>query len=137
MPCPGWLRVTGPLFLLALAGATSILGAQEIPPQEIPSPAGHWEGAIIVPGGELGMDVDLVLGEDGTWSGDISIPVQATEDFPLSEVQVEGAEVTFAMAGVPGEPTFKGTLSEDGLTITGSFTQGGQALEFRLTRNPA
>ncbi|MFC1791725.1 hypothetical protein ACFL0I_04590 [Gemmatimonadota bacterium] len=133
----GWFRVAGPLFFLALAGATSVLGAQEDPAPVIPSPAGHWEGAIIVPGGELGIDVDLTLGEDGTWSGDISIPMQATEDFPLSEVFVEGAEVTFAMAGVPGEPTFKGTVSEDGLTMTGSFTQAGQAMEFRLARNPA
>ena len=101
--------------------------------QEASSPAGHWVGAITVPGGELGIDVDLKV-DAGAWSGDISIPMQQTQDFPLSEVAVAGNEVSFLMAGVPGDPTFKGTISEDGLTITGTFTQGGQALGFSLKR---
>ena len=129
-----WFGTMAPVVILALAGGFSSLGAQE--PQETPSAAGHWEGAIIVPGGELGIDVDLSLGEDGVWKGDISIPLQATEDFPLSEVKVEGLQVTFAMAGVPGEPTFRGTLSEDGRNMTGAFIQGGQSLQFRLERTP-
>jgi hypothetical protein len=98
-----------------------------------PTPAGHWEGAILVPAGELGINVDL-MPADGVWEGDISIPAQATEDFALSEVSVNGMEVSFLMAGVPGEPTFRGTLSEDGSSITGTFSQGGQNLEFKLTR---
>ena len=130
-----WFKATALAAIMTLVVGVSALGAQE--PQEIPSVVGHWEGAIIVPGGELGIDVDLAQGENGAWTGDISIPVQATEDFPLSEVKVEGAQVTFAMAGVPGEPTFRGTLSEDGQTITGSFIQGGQSMQFRLTRTPA
>jgi hypothetical protein len=71
---------------------------------------------------------------EGSWSGDISIPAQATEDFPLSEVTVEGVEVSFLMAGVPGDPTFKGSLSEDGQILSGMFSQGGAELEFNLTR---
>jgi hypothetical protein len=117
------------IFLTAVVGAPGPLGAQEDP-----TPVGHWEGAILVPGGELGIDVDLTV-EDGAWSGDISIPVQATQDFVLSEVAVEGSQVSFLMAGVPGDPTFKGILSEDGQTISGTFTQGGQSLDFRLTRS--
>jgi hypothetical protein len=117
------------IFLTAVVGPSGPLGAQEEP-----TPVGHWEGAILTPGGELGIDVDLMV-EDGAWSGDISIPAQATQDFALSEVAVEGSQVSFLMAGVPGDPTFKGTLSEDGRTISGTFTQGGQSLDFRLTRS--
>jgi len=119
----------GLTFLAALVGASGFLAGQEAS-----TPAGHWEGAIVVPGGELGINVDLML-EDGVWAGDISIPMQNTEDFALSGVSVEGSQVSFSMAGVPGDPTFKGTLSEDGKTISGTFTQGGQALEFRLARS--
>lgn len=109
------------------------LGVGESAAQDVPSPEGHWEGAIQVPGGELGINVDLM--SDGvSWSGDISIPMQQTEDFPLSDIRVEGARVTFAMAGVPGDPRFDGTISEDGQTIAGTFTQGGQNLTFSLTR---
>lgn len=116
-------------LLLALC-----LWAVPVQAQEAPSPEGHWEGAIQVPGGELGVNVDLV-NEEGIWSGDISIPMQQTEDFPLSDIGVEGTRVTFAMAGVPGAPRFDGTISEDGQTISGSFTQGGQNLTFSLTRS--
>lgn len=102
--------------------------------QETPTPAGHWEGAIVVPGGELGIDVDL-MEEEGAWRGDISIPVQQTQDFVLSDVLVDGFEVSFLMAGVPGDPTFSGTMSEDGATISGTFSQGGQVLQFQLARS--
>jgi len=121
-------RVASVALLFATAWAGSSAGGQEAP-----TPAGHWEGAIVVPGGELGIDVDLMV-EAGTWSGDISIPVQQTQDFVLSEVSVAGNEVSFLMAGVPGDPTFEGTMSEDGETIAGTFTQSGQSLTFRLTR---
>ncbi len=120
---------TSVVLLFALVWSASPLLAQDGP-----TPAGHWEGAIVVPGGELGIDVDL-LDEEGAWKGDISIPAQQTQDFVLSDVIVKGNEVSFLMAGVPGDPTFQGTMSEDGATITGTFSQGGQVLEFRLTRS--
>jgi hypothetical protein len=120
--------VTMVAFFLALGCAAGSLAGQEAP-----TPAGHWDGAIVVPGGELGINVDLMV-DAGTWSGDISIPLQQTQDFVLSEVSVTGNEVSFLMAGVPGDPIFKGTMSEDGETISGTFTQGGQAMTFRLTR---
>jgi hypothetical protein len=120
--------------VLALLLAGLAWTADEGMAQENPTPAGHWEGAIVVPGGELGIDVDL-MEEDGSWTGDISIPVQQTQDFVLSDVIVDGFQVSFLMAGVPGDPTFSGILSEDGETITGTFSQGGQVLEFTLTRS--
>jgi len=125
------------LYLTAAALTITLL---TLPPhpcvgQEAPGFAGHWEGAILVPNGELGVNVDLGQGEDGTWWGDISIPAQATQDFPLSDVTVEEKSVSFRMAGVAGDPLFKGTLSDDGQTITGPFTQGGATLEFKLTRS--
>ncbi len=125
-------RLLAAVVLLAVPMlAPGALAAQE---EAAPTPAGHWEGAIVVPGGELGIDVDLAVA-DGAWRGDISIPVQATHDFALSEVSVNGMEVSFLMAGVPGDPTFRGTMSDDGSTITGTFSQGGQNLDFKLTRS--
>ena len=94
------------LSLLLVAALYPALEAQETP-----SPAGHWEGAIITPQGELPINIDLLMGEDGVWTGDISIPAQMAEDIPLAEVKVEGKAVSFRMADVPGDPTFTGTLS--------------------------
>ena len=118
------------LSALLLLVSTAHLGAQTES-----AFAGHWEGAIVTPNGDLGINVDLKQGEDPAWTGDISIPAQMAEDVPLADVVVEGNTVSFRMADVPGDPTFKGTLSEDGKTITGPFTQGGAQLEFRLTRS--
>ncbi len=115
-------------LILALAGTMIQAGAQEAP-----NPAGHWDGTIQVPGQGLGINVDLAV-EDGAWSGDISIPVQQTEDFPLAGITVDGLRVSFKMAGVPGDPSFQGTLSADGGTLTGTFTQGGQSFPFNLER---
>ena len=114
---------------LALAGLVSGLMAQGNPGFE-----GHWEGAILVPNAPIEINIDLTVNEEGVWSGDISIPAQMAQDVPLAEVTVEGTSISFMMEGVPGEPTFKGTLSEDGTTITGPFTQGGAELEFKLTK---
>jgi len=98
-----------------------------------PSIAGHWEGSIDVPTMKLEVDVDLIQ-KNGTWTGDISIPVQNAKDLPLGDIAVEGMEVTFAISGVPGDPTFKGQVSADGKKITGDFTQGGQTFPFELSR---
>lgn len=38
------------------------------------------------------------------------------------------------MDGVRGNPTFKGTLSKDGKSLSGQFTQSGQVIPFALTR---
>ena len=118
------------LCLLALSGSTlPLLG------QEAPSPAGHWEGAILVPGAPIEINVDLMVDDEDVWTGDISIPAQMAEDFSLSDVAVEGTSVSFKMMGPAGDPTFTGTLSEDGKTISGPFTQSGATLEFALTRS--
>ena len=92
---------------------------------------GHWEGTIAVPGSPLEVNLDFILGEDGLWSGDISIPAQNAKDVPLQRIEVDGARVSFAIAGIPGEPTFSGTLSGDS-TISGDFTQAGQTFPFQL-----
>ena len=84
-----------------------------------------------MPGTKLAVEVDLALA-DGTWTGDVSIPAQGARDLPLGGIVVDGSAVRFAIAGVPGEPTFQGTLADDGRSIEGTFTQGGQAFPFRL-----
>ena len=54
---------------------------------------------------------------------------------PLANITVDGPAIRFSIAGVPGGPTFAGTLSEDGATIQGDFTQGPAKLTFSLKRN--
>lgn len=94
--------------------------------------AGHWEGEIALPAGALQVMVDLELGEGG-WRGEIDIPMQGARDLALREVSVSEEQIRFAIAGIPGNPTFAGRL--DAGEIRGDFTQGGATLSFRLGRD--
>jgi hypothetical protein len=97
-------------------------------------PAGHWKGAIQVPGQELQVEVDLAAKGSAAWVGTITIPAQNLRAFPLSAIEAQGSAVSFAMKGIPGEPAFKGRLSDDGASLAGDFTQGAAHLPFQLKR---
>ena len=99
-------------------------------------PAGHWEGEIQIPGTKLGIDVDLSQ-DGGAWKGDISIPLQNAKDLPLINIKVDGTAVSFEIQGIPGTPTFNGTLASDGTKIAGDFAQGGGKFPFELRRGEA
>ena len=114
------------IFLVAVSGPAVAAAPQDL--------AGHWEGAIDVPGTKLEVNLDFVKQADGAWIGDISIPVQGAKDLPLAGIRAEGADVAFAISGIPGDPTFKGQMSADGAKITGKFSQGGGSFPFELTR---
>lgn len=101
---------------------------------EVPSLEGRWEGIIDIPGMKLNIDIDFSQKDDGSWAGDISIPAQNAKNLPLSNINLKGKEVTFKITGIPGNPTFKGILSDDGSKIAGDFTQRGQAFPFTLGR---
>jgi pimeloyl-ACP methyl ester carboxylesterase len=96
--------------------------------------AGKWGGTLAIPSQALDITVELVAQESG-WSGTIDIPAQGLLGHPLEKIAVAGSEVRFRMAGIPGEPTFKGT--RDGDSIAGTMTQSGAAIPFTLERGHA
>ncbi len=96
------------------------------------APAGHWEGAIELPNTKLEIRVDFAP-EGYAGGGTIDIPVQNIRGFALGDVVVDGRDVSFRMPDIPGDPTFKGVISDDS-RINGTFTQGGQTFPFALER---
>ena len=112
-----FLAASGPLFAA--------------PPQDL---TGHWDGAIVLPTAKLEINLDFSKQPDGSWKGDISIPLQNIKDMALSDIKFDGTKASFAIPGIPGNPAFAGTLSADGAKITGDFTQGGQKFAFEITR---
>jgi CubicO group peptidase (beta-lactamase class C family) len=114
------------LFILALAPAGSYAQGADA--------AGDWNGAIELPGQKLEVTVRL-KNDAGKWSGSIDIPAQGAKGLPLEEVGVTLPELTFAISGVPGHPTFRGRLSGD--SIAGTFTQGKGSFPFRLKQQSA
>ena len=87
--------------------------------------AGHWEGAIELPGQKLAFQADFTAKPDGTWAGTVSIPAQNLKDYALAKIEAKGSDVSFEMPNIPGTPTFKGTLSSDGAAIgSGRLSSG-------------
>ena len=97
--------------------------------------AGHWEGHIEIPGQPIAVKVNFAI-DESDWRGTIDIPAQGAKGLPLSEIYIaeegEGMRVKFSIRGVPGNPTFDGTLQ--GGVINGTFSQGGVTFGFRLSR---
>jgi hypothetical protein len=84
-----------------------------------------------VQGKDLRVEFDLVA-RGGKWEGTAGFPDVNAKEIPLTAISVEGKAVTFAVSGAPGDPTFKGTLSADGKTLSGDFTQGPASGTFTL-----
>lgn len=118
-----WSLIVSGLLLAALAGRGSSSGAGDV--------AGHWEGAIEIPGVKLGVAIELKL-EGGVWTGSIDIPMQGARGLPLGGIAVTDSTVTFRLPGVPGDPTFDGRLADG--KLAGTFRQAGQQFPFALGR---
>ncbi|MBU1699534.1 MAG: serine hydrolase [Candidatus Eisenbacteria bacterium] len=128
-PCPLWRRRLG---AAALRTALVFLGLSTLWTHAIAAElTGHWVGSIELPGMKLEIDIDFA-GSPGAWTGDITIPAQGARDLPLTAITLDGEAVSFAIADIPGEPTFKGMLNIDESTIAGDFTQEGQTFPFKL-----
>ncbi len=137
----------GQTFPFKLEATDQTEPSSETESSDAPSPApmadlepieGHWKGAIEVPGNKIEYTTHF-KNDGGTWSATIDIPSQGGKDIPLVEVAVQGTAVRFKISGVPGDPSFAGELSDDGKTIKGDFTQGGQTMPFEMksTSDPA
>jgi hypothetical protein len=96
-------------------------------------PRGHWSGSVEVPDQSLAMEVDLDKGPNG-WIGSISIPAQNATGIPLDAITFTNGKCVFHLKGAPGDPTFTGTLSADGKTLAGDFTQGPGSFPFKFSR---
>ena len=94
---------------------------------------GHWSGNLDTPTGSLGMEVDLDKTASG-WIGSISIPAQSASGVPLDGVSFIDGKCSFHIKGGPGDPGFTGTLSADGKSLEGKFSQGTASLPLKLNR---
>ena len=70
--------------------------------------------------------------------GTITVPAQNVKSLPLSAIVVRDDTVSFVMKGIPGDPTFKGRVTNAPRTLSGEFTQAGATLPFAVTwKGPA
>jgi pimeloyl-ACP methyl ester carboxylesterase len=112
-------------LLILLSGVLTSATAQ-------PHPEGRWEGAIKLPGLDLGVIVQLDRRADSL-QGTIDIPMQMAKGLRLQDVGSTGAMVRFALKAGPGLANFVGTLAGD--SISGIFTQASVRCPFVLRRS--
>ncbi len=102
--------------------------------QTLADPSGHWVGAVLAPNQEVAVEIDIA--RDGTaFAGTFANPDQKLRGLPLGGITVAGREITFQVRGsAPGERAFKGTLSDDGQSLSGDYSQAGYTIPFVLNR---
>jgi pimeloyl-ACP methyl ester carboxylesterase len=93
---------------------------------------GDWQGAITVPGKQLGIMVTFTS-VSGELQASMDIPEQDTVDLPLHDVEAELPRVHFELLGGPNLAVLDGELGSDGI-IRGQFAQSGTEGTFELTR---
>ncbi len=128
---PRWSRH---LSLLFLAAALPLAAPAAALAQGAPTVEGRWSGEIQIPGSPLGIAVTFSRDDTGSWEALLDIAAQGMMDQRMESVRVEGDSVGFVIPGVPGDPTFRGTVNEEGDRISGTFTQGGASFPFLLRR---
>ena len=119
---------------ISLIVACLLLAPSSLLAQAPADPSGHWVGAVLVPNMEVAIEVDVAKDGDGL-SGTFASPNQNLRGLPLGGFAVAGRAISFHVRGsVPGERAFKGTLSDDGQTLSGDYSQGGYTIPFVLAR---
>jgi pimeloyl-ACP methyl ester carboxylesterase len=111
------------------APSGSSIGVTDSP--EAGSVEGQWQGRIEIPGAPLSVGVTLTR-TDGGHGGTFDVPAQGLSGAALTGVTVDGPAIGFAIAGIPGNPTYQGRF--DGQRIAGTFTQSGQSFPLTLSR---
>jgi hypothetical protein len=107
-------KLSLPISLLALSTlATSTLG------QQLSSFVGEYAGKS----GPVHIRLHLVSRPDGSLSGTIDSPDGHLLGMPISDIRVNGNNLSFSVPAVHGAWT--GFLSADGKALSGIYNQGG------------
>jgi hypothetical protein len=121
-------RIHSIAVTVLLLSTTPLLYAQTV------DPAGHYEGSVSSPAGELTLEIDLTRAASGQMAGTLTIPMQKLKGFPLTNVVVTGKDVSFDLA-TSGGGYFRGELDEKG--ISGEFSMQAGAFPLAFERSGA
>jgi len=105
-------RFSGTLLALTIL----ICGSHPVAAQS-PPPSGDYLGKL----GELHLTLHL-KSADGALSGTLDSVDQGAYAIPCADLKIQGSELSFTVPSVHG--TWQGTISTDGTTLTGTWSQG-------------
>jgi hypothetical protein len=120
-------------------GLTLILGLSIVPAltmaADAPPIVGDWEGTLD-PGAQpkKRILVHISAAQDGSLSGKIDYPDQATSGIPITAITYKEPTLHFESNSIQG--VYDGTMNKDNSEITGTWKQGGATLSLILKRTP-
>jgi len=100
---------------------------------ETPNAAGHWDGAIHAPFGDVRVALDLAVDDTGRLKGTFTNPSEQIAGLPFASVAIDGRSVSLQIKTTPMQG-FKGTLSADGRSMSGEFLVSVYGVPFDMTR---
>src|SRR5579862_9381260 len=119
-------------FLLSIFALSALPGSALLA-QNI---TGTWQGALKLNGPNGSVDVRTVMkisrADNESFKGVFYAIDQDPAPINITSITLKGSAVKVSIAGLNG--TFEGTLSGDGKTISGKWTQGGPSLPLNLVR---
>jgi hypothetical protein len=92
--------------------------------------AGDWQGTLEV-GHSVRVVVKIAKAEKG-WTANLYSADQAAPPLVASSIVLDGSTLTWSVKQIGGD--YKGTLSQDGNTIVGTWSQGPSPLPLTLVR---
>ncbi len=113
------------MSILTLAAGTGLA-------QEPPDPAGTWLGTLTFPGAQLRLVLNVTRGSDGALAATMDSPDQGATGIPVSSVTLEGRSFRAEVSAIGG--VYAGTMGEDGRTMEGTWSQGGQSFPLDMSR---
>ena len=129
------------LAKIGRAGVLLLALGVSVPPQasgqdqKFEAVIGRWEGKLNVSGdAQLKVVFNVERSNDGGLTGTMECPDQNATVVPLSSVTFSDGKLTLVASSVPGSPRFEGTQSEDGTTLSGTFSQGQRQLLLELRK---
>ncbi len=127
-PGRNWLREAGKAATFATFIILS-LSYRSLPAQNAPDITGNWQGKLQMGDGQR-VVVKISKGDAG-WQG-VLYRVDSGEASIVPSMVLKGAMLKFAIPAI--EATYLGTVSTDGTSIAGMFTQGSGSYALNLVR---
>lgn len=120
---------------LMAAGLLSLMPAMAWPAGAEPLLSGDWVGVLaLLPGHTIPL-VLHVTGSAGQWAATLDSPSQGALGLHAQAVTQRGRAVTIRLAAP--QAGYDATLSPDGQTLSGTWSQGAGALPLTMTRGRA
>jgi len=95
---------------------------------------GVWEGDLSTQTGKLTLVLNVNMCEDSTLKASMDSPDQGVIDLQVDKIWLKENELNLELKAIGGK--YKGLLAEDGLTIDGTWSQGGSSLPLVLKKDP-